>query len=89
MTPFESLDRIRRDCDCSRSVRMLILWHLNHLTGLDGIATMYCQQIIQSFPFESLDRIRRDCDIITEKIPGVSFNLNHLTGLDGIATITR
>ncbi len=36
---FESLDRIRRDCDPFVEIRFSFIAHLNHLTGLDGIAT--------------------------------------------------
>ncbi len=36
---FESLDRIRRDCDPKRDIDFETSLYLNHLTGLDGIAT--------------------------------------------------
>ena len=40
MILFESLDRIRRDCDFRSLISARVFANLNHLTGLDGIATI-------------------------------------------------
>ncbi len=83
MITFESLDRIRRDCDYSSDRLSNAVPNLNHLTGLDGIATFVMRYLYGGVKFESLDRIRRDCDNISHLIP------SHLKLFESLDRIRR
>jgi len=67
MILFESLDRIRRDCDFFRLPSARWQPYFNHLTGLDGIATPMPDDLFFSAPYlnhlTGLDGIATDNNI--------------------------